>query len=261
MSFETILFHKDGPVATIAFNRPQRKNAVGPQTVEELLKALADVAADSSVKVLVLTGAGGIFCSGGDLQSEMFQPKPPIADKAMTARYGDVTFAIRSLPKPVIAAVDGAAVGIGFHYALACDIIIASDKARFSEGFAGIGLHPDGGGTYLLPRLVGVAKALELIFTNRMIDAQEAERIGIINRAVPAEKLEAAVKEMAQSIASGPSIAFGLAKISVYQAQSLDLASALEAEARAQAICLHTEDHREGVTAFLAKRKPQFKGK
>ncbi len=261
MSFETILFRKDGPLATIAFNRPQRKNAVGPQTVEELLKALADVAADSSIKVLVLTGSGGVFCSGGDLQSEMFQPKPPIAYKAMTARYGEVTFAIRSLPKPVIAAVDGAAVGIGFHYALACDIIIASDKARFSEGFAGIGLHPDGGGTYLLPRLVGVAKALELIFTNRMIDAQEAERIGIINRVVPGDNLEAAVKEMAQSIASGPSVAFGLAKISVYQAQSLDLASALEAEARAQAICLHTEDHREGVQALFEERKPEFRGK
>lgn len=261
MNYETILLQKDGPVATIAFNRPQRKNAVNPKTVEELLKALRDVANDNAIRVLVVTGSGGVFCSGGDLQSEMFQPKDAIADKIMTARYGDVTFAIRSLPKPVIAAVDGAAVGIGFHYALACDIIIASDRARFAEGFAGIGLHPDGGGTYLLPRLVGVAKALELIFTNRMVDAQEAERIGIINKVVPAEKLDATVKELALSLASGPSIAFGLAKISVYQAQSLDLASALEAEARAQAICLHTEDHREGVAAFLAKRKPQFKGK
>lgn len=260
MNYQTILFQKEGPVATITLNRPQKFNPVNTQTRDELLHALGETSMDESIKVLILTGAGGVFSAGGDLQSEMFQPKPVIGDRNQAATFGEVTLAIRNLPKPVIAAVDGIAVGIGFHFAIACDILIASERARFGEGFVNIGIHPDGGGTYLLPRRIGIGRACEMVFTGRIIDAQEADKIGLVNRVVPVDQLESTVKELAMSLAKGPSIAIGLSKISLYQGQHTNLEIALEAEARAQAICFHTQDCKEGVTAFLEKRKPTFKG-
>ena len=263
MEYEDIILEKDNGVATIIINRPERMNALVIKTVEELVKAIEEVAQDRDIRVLVLTGKGRAFCAGGDLEgieSDIIKEKS-VKLAEITRRYGMVSFGLRNLTKPTIASVNGAAVGIGLNFALACDIIIASENARFGEAFVNMGLHPDGGGTYFLPRLVGVAKACELIFTGDIIDAREAEKIGLVNKVVPQDSLESATKELAFRLAKGPPAAIGLAKVSIYQGLEMNLAQVLEREAAAQALCLATEDCKEALTAFREKRPPVFKGR
>lgn len=253
MNYLTLIVTKKESVGTITLNRPEKLNGITLEMTGELMQATEQLARDSDVRVVVLTGVGRAFCAGGDLaQGAVDLPKSRVAmDRTRDA--GEVCLNLRKMEKPAIAAVNGPAVGGGCNLALACDIIIASEKASFGEVFVRVGLHPDMGGSYFLPRLVGTAKACELIFTGKVIDAREAERIGMVNQVVPHELLETTVMDLARSLAKSSSVALGLSKRSIYQGMAMDLPSALEMEARAQAICVLSEDAKEGARAFLEK--------
>ena len=261
MNYETIILQKEEGIATITLNRPDKLNSLTPKMLDELQAVTEELAQDDNVKVVVITGAGRAFCAGADLDHPIFDATNPADVKEMMQKFHQIPLNTRNMTKPVIASVNGAAVGAGCNYALACDIIVASEKARFGQVFVGIGLHSDCGGTYFLPRLVGVAKACELLFTGKIIDAKEAERIGLVNQVVAEDQLEAATKELALSLAKGPSLAINMIKTSIYQGLEMDLASALEREAAVQSICILTEDCKEGIRAFKEKRKPMFKGR
>lgn len=261
MTYQTIIVTKEDGIAKITLNRPEAMNSVNEQMLKDLLEATRDVESDEAVKVVVLSGAGRAFCAGGDLNAPMYKITNPLEMRRLVAEFGKIPLNLRNMPKPVIAAVNGAAVGAGLGFALAADIIIASEQARFGHVYRNIGLMSDCGSIYFLPRLIGVSRACEIIFTGKVIDAREAERIGLVNRVVPADQLEAVTRELAQQLARGPAVAMGLAKMSLYQGLGMDLATALEWEARAHAICMLSEDMQEGIRAFKEKRQPVFKGK
>lgn len=261
MNYETFtLTHEDG-IATITLNRPDKLNALSDKMITELCHVTGELKSDNSVKVVVITGNGRAFSAGGDLNAEIFTTPSSVELKRVLNRTHQYIINLRMMEKPVIASVNGLAVGGGCDLALACDIRIASETAKFSVAYANVGLHPDLGASYLLAPLVGFGKACELIFTGKMIDAKEAERIGMINQIVPAGQLAAATMEMSRSIAKGPSIAIGYAKTSIYESWNRDMVSAMENEARIQAVVWTTEDSREGIRAFAEKRKPNFKGR
>jgi 2-(1,2-epoxy-1,2-dihydrophenyl)acetyl-CoA isomerase len=259
MGYQTLLVDRAGAVATIAMNRPEARNALDLAMRNELNGALDEIEADRDARVVILTGAGGHFCAGGDVKT-MSRRHTATEGRARLHLLNRFVIRLFNFPKPTIAMVDGVAVGAGCNIALACDIVVASDRARFGEVFARIGLVPDGGGTWLLPRLVGLAKAKELVFSADIIDAAEALRIGLVNRVVPAADLDAAARELAGRIAAGPPIALGLAKSLLNRSESIDLAAALELEALGQGHAITTEDHAEGVRAFLEKRPARFSG-
>jgi 2-(1,2-epoxy-1,2-dihydrophenyl)acetyl-CoA isomerase len=228
-----------------------------------LLDGVTRASQDADVRVIVLTGAGRGFCSGGDVKA-MNESKErgagrPLMEKVAPGRDRGV-LALRDAPKPVIAAVNGAAAGAGFNIALCCDIRLASSAAKFSQAFVKRGLHPDWGGTYFLPRVVGAAKACELIWTGEVIDAEQALRLGIVSAVHPPEELLPATYALARKIADGPPIAIRLAKRAIYHSLETDLRKALEFETYAQNICFDTEDAREGIRAFVDKRPPVFRG-
>lgn len=260
MNFETICLGKEGGISTVKLNRPDKLNSLTENMLEELRLAIDEVAKDEEVRVLVITGAGRGFSAGADLDHPLFKvPSPIEARKGMNV-FNEIILKVRALPKPVIASVNGVAAGAGANIALACDIIIASEQARFGQVFVNVGIHVDAGGTHFLPWSVGVPKAMELMMTGDLIDAKEAWRMGMINKVVPAEELERATKEMAQKLASGPSMVLGMIKASVYKNLTQDLSAALEREADQQAILLNSEDNKEGVRAIREKRKPVFRG-
>jgi 2-(1,2-epoxy-1,2-dihydrophenyl)acetyl-CoA isomerase len=267
MSYETLLYEVDQGVATVTLNRPAVLNAINPQMIEELQAALHTVEDDASVRAVVLTGAGRGFCSGADLKARpRVKPNesPPEATEAGAGRLrrtlNPLILAIRTIEKPFIAAVNGVAAGAGCNLALACDIVLASDEARFGNVFTRIGLIPDCGGHFFLPRLVGFHKAAELMFTGDIIDAREAERLGLINRIVPHTELAKHTRELAERLARGPTRAIGLCKRTLNVASTADLATVLDAEAEGQGLARQTEDHWEGVQAFLEKRPARFSG-
>lgn len=260
MGFQTILLERSNGIATLTLNRPEARNALDLAMREELEAALKELAADEAVRVLVLTGAGGHFCAGGDVKT-MARRHTATEGRARVEAMNRVILELVDFRAPTVAQVDGFAVGAGCNLALACDLIVASDRARFGEVFAKIGLVPDGGGSYFLPRLVGLAKAKELVFTAEIFDAAEALRIGLVNRVVPAGELTTAVRELAQRIAAGPPKTLALAKRLLNRSASQDLAGALELEAFSQAIAIESEDHQEGVRAFFEKRAPNFTGR
>ena len=259
MNFEHIILERKEGVATLILNRPEKLNAINRKMTEELESAMVEIGKNRDVRVLVITGAGRGFCSGADV-GDMAQAAP-VENRYWTQTAHKIILALTNLEKPVIAKVNGVAVGIGCSLALSADIIIASENAQFSLIFSRIGLIPDGGSLFHLPRLVGPAKAKELIFTAKMVDAEEAERIGLINKAVPADELDNEVNTLAKQLAEGPTVAFGIAKKIINKGLSMDLSSVLECEAFGQTIAGTTEDAREGFMAFLEKRKPEFKGK
>lgn len=264
MAYECLLYEVKDRIATLTLNRPERLNALGGTLREDLFDALHKATSDDGVRVLVITGAGRGFCSGGDVKSMSERDKAgsgyTIKEKIQPSRDASV-LAIRDCPKPVIAAVNGAAAGAGFNLALCCDMRIASRAAKFSQAFVKRGLHPDWGGTWFLPRVVGTAKACELIFTGDTIDADEALRLGIVNAVVPAEELMTRTYDLAKKIADGPPVAIRLAKRAIYHNQNCDLRMGLEYETYAQNTCRDTEDSKEGVRAFVEKRAPNFQGR
>ena len=260
MSYETILVNKEGKVVTITLNRPQSLNFLDPIMAQELERALGDAEKDESVGAVVITGAGRAFSAGGDVK---FMKE----DHTAYEFYQRMEYITRfiwtmiSLPKPIIASVNGPAVGGGCSIALAADMILASETATFAEVFVRIGLIPDCGGIFLLSRRIGLTRAKDLVFTGRAIDAREAERMGMINRVVPAEALEEETRKMALELAAGPTMAMGIAKRLLNQSYESDFDTLLRLENSYQALLRLTEDHREGVKAFFEKRKPEFKGR
>ena len=265
MKYEAIIYEKKDGIATITLNRPERLNAIGATMTEDLEHALDEANSDEEVRALIITGAGKGFCSGADLTSltsTADQIARGLVDRSPSAGgIRSYTLQIQNSEKPTIAAVNGAAVGAGLSIALACDIRIASDKARFSQIFIKRGLVPDNGSSYFLPRVVGMAKACEIVFTGDFLDAEQARDYGLVSRVVPHDELMSEARGLATRIAAGPPIAMKLAKRALYRGATTDLASALEFEGYMQGICFNTEDFKEGVAAFLEKREPEFKGK
>lgn len=255
---DKLLVERKNAVTTITFNQPARKNAVDLEMTMALKSAVESAAADDS-RVVVLAGAGSDFCAGADLKSGIDAGHDVTA--YLRAYTNPTILALRHMPKPVLAKVRGVAVGVGCNYALAADMRIASPSARFGQIFTRIALMPDGGSTYILPRLIGYARAFELMATADIIDAQRALELGLVNRVVGEEELDAAVEEMAARLASGPSLAFAGIKAALNVGETGTLADALEAEAIHQKACIQSDDFREGVTAFLEKRKAVFKGR
>jgi len=260
MGYTTLLLERAGAIATLTLNRPDARNALDLVMRGELLSALDEVEADPQARVVILTGAGGHFCAGGDVKTMRTKRQTAADGRRRVESLNRMVQRLVEFPRPTIAQVDGFAVGAGCNLALCCDLIVAADRARFGEVFGKIGLVPDGGGTWLLSRVVGLARAKELIFTAEIIEAAEAHRIGLVNRVVKAADLAAETQALAERIATGPPLALRLAKQMVNRAATSDLASALDAEAGAQAIAITSEDHQEGLAAFFEKRAPRFTG-
>lgn len=250
---------RDG-VKRITFNVPERRNAVDREMTERLRDLVEEAAKDDS-KVVILTGAGEAFCAGADVKGMQASGGDAFDVTNYLRRLVNPTIlALRAMPKPVIARVHGPAVGIGCNYALAADIRIASTAAQFGQVFSKIGLIPDGGSTYLAPRLIGYARAFEWMVTGELIDAARALAVGLVNRVVSPESLDDEVDRWAARLASGPTLAFAGIKRALAYGETHTLAEALENEAVSQAICFGSRDFREGVAAFVEKRKPVFRG-
>lgn len=262
MDYRTILYQKTRGKATITLNRPRALNALNQEIIEELLNAIQEASRDPEVKVLILTGAGRAFCFGADISEFGRQTAMENPDSAslLLQNAQKIIRLLTSIPKPTIAALNGFATGLGLDLALACDLRVAAQRAKLAEAFISMGLVPDGGGTFFLPRLVGIAKAAEMIFTGEPLNASEAERIGLINRVVRTEELVKATENLADKLAKGPCLALGRAKQALWKNLVGDLDSALQVEAHIQKTCLASDDHREAVQSFLEKREPIFRG-
>lgn len=266
MAEAPVLYTKTGNVATLTLNRPDKLNAMDEPLMGELERYLIEIESDPEVRAVILTGAGRGFCSGGDqTRDRTHEGQETFFDGDLGGdvieRLNRCILRMQQLPKPIIGCINGVAVGAGCNLALATDLRIASDGAKFGEVFSRIGLVPDGGGTYFLPRLVGTAKALELIMLGDIIEAEEAQRIGLVNRVVPADQLQAATQQLAERLGNGPTLAHGLAKTGVYQSMNMPLEDVLNMEARNQAVAGRSEDRAEGAAAFREKRPPRFIGR
>jgi 2-(1,2-epoxy-1,2-dihydrophenyl)acetyl-CoA isomerase len=247
----------EGGVGWIRFNRPEKMNAIGAVTRQQLGEAIKQAERDDAIRVVVLTGSGRAFCSGADV-TEMAQGgglrTPEDVGNVLRNEYMPMLTRLRTMPKPVIAAMNGPAVGIGASYALACDIRIATPEAYILEAFVNIGLAPDGGVSWLLPRLAGTGVAYEMFFTGKPLQAADAHRLGVINRIVPADRLEAEVRELATQLAAQPRQAMAGAKRAVNHALESSYEEALEFESYLQEAQAASPEFAEGVAAFLAKR-------
>lgn len=262
MSWEFVLYGKEDHMGTITINNPDKFNAFTRNTREEILEALELACSDEDVRVIVITGVGKAFCSGGDVNeivdgstkasSSLFDKRPTMAK---------IPLLINSIEKPVIAAVNGVAAGGGCNLALSCDIRIASDNARFFQTFAKSGAFPDWGGIHLLPKLVGYAKAAELFFTGDIIGAEEALRIGLVNKVVPHDELASATKKIAGRIAKNAPVSIALIKRGLQNFYKMDITQAVDFESYCLRICFDTEDSKEGFRSFLEKRAPNFTGR
>ena len=249
-----------GLIRTLTMSNVGRKNAVPPDGWAELAQAFNDFES-SAQRVLVVTGEGGDFCAGADM-NKTAELKPSAAENAeRMRRTNSAAIALHRLSKPTIAAVDGVAVGAGMNLAIGCDVVIATDRARFSEIFVKRGLTVDFGGTWLLPRLVGMVRARELALTGRIVHADEALSIGLTSKVVPVDDLDDAVAEMASSLAAGAPLAQAIIKRALDRSSAMTFEQTLSFEEQAQAILLGSEDLTEGAAAFVQKREPRFKGK
>ena len=263
MAWKNILLEKKDHVAMLTLNRPEKMNAFGGLMRQEVLEALEETASDSDVRVVMITGAGKAFCVGGDI-NEFVDGSVQAFSKEISSKrpvMSRIVLTINTMEKPVIAAVNGVAAGGGCNLALACDIRIASENARFGEVFTRRGLHPDWGGIYFLPHLVGYAKAAELIFSGEIVDAPEALKIGMVNKVVPQDDLLPTSWELAFRIARNAPIPVAFAKRGLQNFQKWDLAQAVDYEAYVLGVVMNSEDVREGFAAFLEKRNPVFKGR
>lgn len=260
MQENLVLLDVSSPVATITLNRPEAMNTFNQELVAQLIEALHIVKNNELVNAVILTGNGKAFSAGGDL-GYLNGITDPLAARKFIASVGQIVTLIMTIDKPIIAMVNGVAAGAGFNLALACDIIFCAKSARFAQSFVKVGLIPDCGGLYLLPRIVGSHKAKELMFTADLINADTALSLGIINRIVDDAELKDTTNQFAKRLADSAPIAMGMIKRSVNRSGQLDLESTLELEADLQCICMQTLDHKEGVAAFKEKRQPRFLGK
>ncbi len=257
----TVLVERADGVATLTLNRPEARNAVDLAMRDALEAALGDLAADAGVRVLVVRGAGEHFCAGGDVKLMQARRMTAAEGEQRVAALNRAILALARFRTPTIAMVDGYAVGAGCNLALACDLVVAADRARFGQVFARLGLVPDGGGTWLLPRRIGLARAKELVFTAEVITAADAERLGLVNRVVPAGELAARTDALARRIADGPPRALAMAKSLLTRGLAVDLETSVHWEALVQGLMIESEDHREGLAAFFEKRPPRFTGR
>lgn len=262
-------------IATVTLNRPERLNSLNEELLAEFNRSLADVAEDGETRVVVITGAGKAFCAGGDFRYRDIRTGKVSLEEAEDVRslYGDIRtgrlppessssfIKLIRMEKPTIAMINGDAIGGGLDLALCCDLRIASAGARVSVGFTRIGLTPDSGGTWLLPRLVGLGKALEMVYTADFYGAEEAYRMGLLNKVVPAETLANETYALATKLAEGPPIALRLSKLQTYQGLGMDFETAMTAAAAYLNITASSRDHLEGIKAFMEKRKPAYQGK
>ncbi|WTN21671.1 enoyl-CoA hydratase-related protein [Streptomyces canus] len=253
----------DGQVSYLTLDRPEVLNALTPGQRDLLIELLARASADPDVRAVVLTGTGRGFCAGADLRGTSGAGERVAGDVARTLRLGAqrLIAAVLDCEKPVIAAVNGTAAGLGAHLAFACDLVLAAESAKFIEVFVRRGLVPDGGGAYLLPRLIGPQRAKELMFFGEALTAREAERLGLVNRVVEDEELAKTAREWAGRLATGPTRALALTKQLVNASLDSDRATAFAAEAAAQEINMTTEDAQEGVASFVERRSPEYRGR
>lgn len=258
MEEAVVLYEKIGQIAKITLNRPKALNAMNGELVSTLAARLDDAGKDNDVRVIILTGNGKGFCAGGDL-AYLKQLTNVIEARTFIVEVGALVKQIQSITKPIIAMVNGVAAGAGFNLALACDIVFAADTARFAQSFVKVGLVPDCGGMYLLPKIVGMHKAKELMFTADLIGAAKADELGLLNRVIESDKLEAETLAFAEKLLLSAPIALGMVKQTLNGMEDMTLENWLVHEADMQTLCMQTKDHQEGISAFLEKRAPEFK--
>jgi len=261
MNFENIIYSKEKRIARITINRPEKRNALNQAVRLELRQALRDIEEDDSIRVAIVTGAGDkAFIGGADITE--LKEMTPIACEARASTLGQQLYTeIENLRVPVIAMINGFCLGGGCEIAMCCDIRVASENARLGQPEINIGIFPGGGGTQRLPRLVGWGKAKELLYTGRIIDAAEAERIGLVDKVVPADELGSTVTELAETIAGKSPVIIRLLKKAITRGMYSNLPDGLAYDKSTFSLCFATDDHHEGITAFLEKREPEFKGK
>jgi 2-(1,2-epoxy-1,2-dihydrophenyl)acetyl-CoA isomerase len=255
--YKSLLVEKSGSVLKIRLNKPESRNAMDKEMRADMEKVLGSLSEDPQIRALILTGVGKAFCAGGDVRT-MQVPMPDLVGRKRLKGFHGWLKTLINLEIPVIAAVNGVAAGAGCSLAMASDVIIAAEDARFIHSFVKIGLIPDGGSLYFLPRLVGLPRAKELMFSGRTVEASEALAIGLVNKVVPADQLMPTVEALAGELAQSAGKAIALTKRLLNLSMSSDLESILEFEALGQDICFGTEDFKEGRNAFLEKRKPVF---
>jgi len=262
MPDDAVVIRRHDGVATLVLNRPDKLNAIDDVLRESLMNALDSAERDREVRVIVITGAGRGFCAGGDIE-KMIELKTGFQSAAFRG-YLEAGHALvrrlRALPKPVVASVNGPAAGAGMSLALACDLRIASDRATFSQAFLRLGLHPDWGGTFTLPRLVGMGRAVEIFWLGEPVAAEEAKRLGVINYLVPHDSLPAETTQLAARLAAAPPLPMALMKQAFYERIHTELERVMDHELEAQMKCFASEDFSEGLRAFTEKRPPKFHG-
>jgi len=261
---DVVLFNCSDGLATITLNRPSAYNALDLVTADALLEALIRCDEDSAVRAVMITGSGAAFCAGGDIRGMVERVKTDGNAarylKALTVRLHGVVSTMVRMPKPVLTAVNGAAAGAGLSLAIAGDLVIAAESARFTVAYTGIALAPDGSSTFFLPRLIGAKRALELMYSNRAVPAEEAKSLGLVNEIYPSANFRESAESYATALARGPTVAFGSAKKLVTLSAESSIETQMEHERRAIAACGRTEDFKEGADAFFAKRPPKFRG-
>lgn len=263
MDNQDLLYRKGNGIAVITMNRPDKRNALSGELFQGIFNSVADSAADDEVKVVIITGTGDSFCSGADVKAMAagaLQRREPPPENPEQVRRAPFALQFRECPKPIIASVNGVAVGVGLDLALSCDIRIASDKARMTVGYVRRGMVPAAGSAWFLPRLLGMDRALKVIWTSEMIDAAEAEKLGLVTMVVPHDELESSTLEIAEQIAKAPTLAVQAAKRAVYESLNLDLEKSLALTMTIRQGLLGTRDFHESATAFVEKREPTFKG-
>lgn len=259
---EPVLVSLDSGVLRVTLNRPDKLNAFNPEVHRGLAAAMTRAESEAAVRCVLITGSGRGFCAGQDLtERDMKAAGPADLGAGLDAWYNPLVRRLRALPKPVVCAVNGVAAGAGANFALACDIVLAARSASFIQAFVRIGLVPDCGGTYFLPRLAGTQRAMALAMTGERLSAEDAERWGLIWRCVDDDRLKAESEQIAAALAAGPTASLGLMKKAIYASANNTLAAQLDLERDLQREVGKGEDYREGIASFLEKRKPAFKGR